>query len=180
MTSTSFSGTKVESALSYPTNFPVVTTIFSTWTRHQSKRGPGMVTECSQVQSFRQYPHTHMLLLPTHQTSVILTLIQQIKQSFKLVPSFKLFHMEVREYVNCLLHSSSWYFNWCFLQVPASLVFQMVKKSACNGDPGSIPGSEKSPQEAIDYPLPVFLLGEFHRQRSLAGYSPRGHKVGND
>ena len=71
--------------------------------------------------------------------------------------------MEVREYVNCLLHSSSWYFNWCFLQVPASLVFQMVKKSACNGDPGSIPGSEKSPQEAIDYPLPVFLLGEFHR-----------------
>ena len=24
---------------------------------------------------------------------------------------------------------------------------------------------------------PVFLPGEFHGQRSLAGYSPRGHKV---
>ena len=25
-------------------------------------------------------------------------------------------------------------------------------------------------------PTPVFLLGKFHGQRSLAGYSPRGHK----
>ena len=25
-------------------------------------------------------------------------------------------------------------------------------------------------------PTPVFLPGEFHRQRSLVGYSPRGHK----
>ena len=25
-------------------------------------------------------------------------------------------------------------------------------------------------------PTPVFLPGEFHGQRSLAGYSPRGHK----
>ena len=25
-------------------------------------------------------------------------------------------------------------------------------------------------------PPPVFLPGEFHRQRTLAGYSPRGHK----
>ena len=25
-------------------------------------------------------------------------------------------------------------------------------------------------------PTPVFLPGEFHRQRSLAGYSPLGHK----
>ena len=25
-------------------------------------------------------------------------------------------------------------------------------------------------------PTPVFLLGEFHEQRSLAGYSPWGHK----
>ena len=26
------------------------------------------------------------------------------------------------------------------------------------------------------FPSPVFLLGKFHRQRSLAGYSPWGHK----
>ena len=26
----------------------------------------------------------------------------------------------------------------------------------------------------------VFLPGEFHGQRSLVGYSPWGHKVGND
>ena len=25
-------------------------------------------------------------------------------------------------------------------------------------------------------PTPLFLPGEFHGQRSLAGYSPRGHK----
>ena len=28
-------------------------------------------------------------------------------------------------------------------------------------------------------PTPVFLLGEFHGQRSLAGYSPWGHKESN-
>ena len=26
-------------------------------------------------------------------------------------------------------------------------------------------------------PTPVFLPGEFHGQRSLVGYSPRGHRV---
>ena len=29
-------------------------------------------------------------------------------------------------------------------------------------------------------PTPVFLPGEFHGQRSLAGYSPWGHRVGHD
>ena len=39
------------------------------------------------------------------------------------------------------------------------------KESACNvGDPGLIPGSGKERQ-----PTPVFLLGEFHGQRSLVG-----------
>ena len=36
----------------------------------------------------------------------------------------------------------------------ASLVVQLVKKYVCNaGDPGSIPGSERSPGEAIGDPL---------------------------
>ena len=44
------------------------------------------------------------------------------------------------------------------------------KKSACNvEDPGSVPGSGRSPGE-------VFLPGESHGQRSLAGSSPWGRK----
>ena len=41
------------------------------------------------------------------------------------------------------------------------------------GDPGSIPGSGRSPGEGGD-PPPVFLPGESHGQRSLAGYTVRG------
>ena len=68
------------------------------------------------------------------------------------------------------------------------------KVSACNaGDPGSIPGWGKSPGEGNSNPLqhsclenlavrhdwatslvPISLPGEFHRQWSLAGYSPWG------
>ena len=45
------------------------------------------------------------------------------------------------------------------------------KESACTaGDPGSIPWGRKW------QPTPVFLPGEFHGQRSLAGYSPWGRK----
>ena len=47
------------------------------------------------------------------------------------------------------------------------------KASACNmGDPGSIPGSGRSPGEGNGKPTPVFLPGKFHRWRSLVGYSP--------
>ena len=59
------------------------------------------------------------------------------------------------------------------------------KGSACNaGGPGS-PGSNlgslglKIPWRRHGYPFvfyPVFLPGEFHGQRSLAGYSPWGHR----
>ena len=49
------------------------------------------------------------------------------------------------------------------------------KESACNpGDPGSIPGSGKSPWKKEWQSTPVFLSGEFHGKRSLADYSPRG------
>ena len=50
------------------------------------------------------------------------------------------------------------------------------KESACNaGDQGLIPGLERSPEEE-KAPTPVFLPGESHGQRSLAGYSPSGRK----
>ena len=52
------------------------------------------------------------------------------------------------------------------------------KESACNaGDQDSISESGRSPGKGNDYPpTPVFLSGESHGQRSLAGYSPWGHK----
>ena len=52
------------------------------------------------------------------------------------------------------------------------------KESACNaGDLGSIPGLGRSPGEGNGNPLQLLSLhGEFHGQRSLAGYSPWGHK----
>ena len=56
----------------------------------------------------------------------------------------------------------------------------MGKEPACNagdaGDMGSIPGVRKIPWRRAWQPIPVFLPGEFHEQRSLAGYSSWGHK----
>ena len=50
------------------------------------------------------------------------------------------------------------------------------KESACNaGDQGLIPGSGRSHGRKWQ-PTPVLLPGEFHTQRSLAGYSPWGLK----
>ena len=47
----------------------------------------------------------------------------------------------------------------------------------CNmGDPGSIPGSERSPWRKKWQPTLVFLLGKPHGQRSLVDYSPRDHR----
>ena len=51
------------------------------------------------------------------------------------------------------------------------------KQSACNAvDPGSIPWAWKISWRREWQPTPVFLPGEFHEQRSLAGYSPWSHK----
>ena len=51
------------------------------------------------------------------------------------------------------------------------------KKSACSaGDLGSIPGLGGFPGEREWQLTPVFLPGESHGQRSLAGYSPWGCK----
>ena len=55
------------------------------------------------------------------------------------------------------------------------------KESACNaGDLDSIPGFGKIPWRRERLLTPVFLPGESHGQRRLAGYSPRGHRVGQD
>ena len=47
------------------------------------------------------------------------------------------------------------------------------KASACNeGDPGSIPGSGRSPEEGNGTPLQYSCLKKSHGRRSLIGYSP--------
>ena len=43
-------------------------------------------------------------------------------------------------------------------------------------DPGSIPGSGRSPGEGNRQPAPVLLPEKFHGQRRLVGYRPWGHK----
>ena len=51
------------------------------------------------------------------------------------------------------------------------------KASAYNaGDLGSIPGSGRSPREGNGNPLQYSCLENPHGQRSLASYSPWGHK----
>ena len=53
----------------------------------------------------------------------------------------------------------------------------MVKNLLANaGDASSIPRSRRSPGGGNGNPLQYTLLGKFHGQRSLAGYSPWGHK----
>ena len=52
----------------------------------------------------------------------------------------------------------------------------MVKNLPANErDTSLIPGLERSPGEGNE-PTPVFLPGKSQGQRSLAGYSPGGHK----
>ena len=47
------------------------------------------------------------------------------------------------------------------------------KEPAYNaGDPGSIPGSGRSPGVKERHRTQVFLPGKFHGQRRLTGYSP--------
>ena len=53
----------------------------------------------------------------------------------------------------------------------------MVKNPPANaGDVGSVPWDRKISWRRKWQPTPVFLPGKSHGQRSLAGYSPQGHK----
>ena len=61
----------------------------------------------------------------------------------------------------------------------------MVKNLSANAgdrrDADSSPGWDRCPgvANAFPPPNPVFLPGKFHRQRSLIGYSPWGHRESN-
>ena len=62
-------------------------------------------------------------------------------------------------------------------------VARVLKNPSANAgnvrEVGSIPGSGRSPGGEHGNPLQHFLPGESRGQRSLAGYSPRGHKESN-
>ena len=64
--------------------------------------------------------------------------------------------------------------------IQASQVALVVKSSPANAgdirETGSIPGRGKILWRRKWQPTPVFLPGESHPQRSLADYSPWGHK----
>ena len=53
---------------------------------------------------------------------------------------------------------------------------QMVKNLPAPRRAGFNPWAGKIPWKRAQQPTPVFLPGEFHGQRSLAGYSPWGRK----
>ena len=55
------------------------------------------------------------------------------------------------------------------------------QETLCNaegaGDAGSIPAwVEEIPWRRAQQPTPIFLLGRFHGQKTLAGYNPQGRK----
>ena len=62
-----------------------------------------------------------------------------------------------------------------YIGFPGSVVVKNPPaKAGDSRDMGSISGSGRSPRKW--HPAPVFLPGKSHGQRSLAGYSPWGHK----
>ena len=58
----------------------------------------------------------------------------------------------------------------------ASQVAKTVKNLAVMWETGFNPWVRKSPWRKAWQPPPVFLPGEFHGQRSLAGYNPQARK----
>ena len=67
--------------------------------------------------------------------------------------------------------------KWSYWGLEKYLRGSSGKESACSvGDPGSVSGLGRFPWRREWQPTPVFLPGESRGQRSLAGYSPWGHK----
>ena len=65
-------------------------------------------------------------------------------------------------------------FLYCFNGNFFPFLVRFAFKNINAGDLVSIP--RKIPRRREWLPTPVFLPGEIHRQRSLVGYSPWGHK----
>ena len=88
-------------------------------------------------------------------TSIALD-VQSIIQRVNLLPAFLLYFFMLKLYLSLL----------------------SGKESACQaGHLGLIPGLGRFPWRRKWQPSSVFLPGKSHGQRSLAGYSPKGHEV---
>ena len=77
-----------------------------------------------------------------------------------------------------ILRISLWCRYYCYspYYIGASLVAHRVKNLPAMQETWFNPCVGKIPWGRGWLPIPVFLPGEFHGQRSLAGYSPQGHK----
>ena len=64
--------------------------------------------------------------------------------------------------------------EWTYARVRASLVAQQLRIRLQCRRCGFHPGVGKIPWKRAQQPTPVFLPGDSHVQRSLAGYSPWG------
>ena len=73
-------------------------------------------------------------------------------------------------------HNSGNWFPSCFQLLESLLVAQMVKNLPAIQETGFYLWFGKIPCRGEWQPTTVFLPGEFHGQRSLAGYSPWGGK----
>ena len=77
------------------------------------------------------------------------------------------------------IFASAWHLLtiWLLVYLPwASLVAQIVESSCNVEDPGLIPGLGRSPGGGHGNPFRYSCLENPHGQKSLAGYSPWGHK----
>ena len=83
-------------------------------------------------------------------------------------------------YLICLCYLSEIGISLLYPILWASLVAQMVKKSACNvGDLGLIPRLGRPPGGGHGNPCQYSCLENPHGQRNLAGYSPWHRKESN-
>ena len=100
----------------------------------------------------------------------------------KMIETYeKKYHVhELKELIYPYCPKQSTYLIYILSKYGASQVVQVVKNPFANAgdtrDMSSITGSRKSLGEGNGNPLQYFLPGKFHGQRSLVGYSPRGHK----
>ena len=67
-------------------------------------------------------------------------------------------------------------FSCVYWPFRASLVAQMVRNLPAMQETQVRPLGQEDPWRRKYLPTPLFLTGEFHGQRSLAGCSSRGHK----
>ena len=64
----------------------------------------------------------------------------------------------------------------CCLYIRASLVAQILNNKPVMRETWVLSLHQENPLENSMDTIPVFLPGEFHGQRSVVGYSPRGSK----